>query len=146
MAANSHHPSSISLFHFSKPSSKEGCTIQTFSSSSTSSVQNSCSTNTPHICEGIQSPVINDSSKSPFPTLDTKKSMDVGGTNSMTSTVESLCSENMMLNLLEMLIILGASYKLQENHNSCTSLSVVSKSLTFTKGFLCLGHLCYTLK
>jgi len=51
-----------------------------------------------------------------------------------------------MLNLLEMLIILGASYKLQENHNSCTSLSVVSKSLTFTKGFLCLGHLCYTLK
>ena len=47
----------------------------------------------------------------------------------MTSTVESLCSENMMLNLLETLIILGASYKLQENHNSCTSVSVVSKSL-----------------
>jgi len=43
-----------------------------------------------------------------------------------------------------MLITLGASYKLQENHNSCTNLSVaiVSKSLS-PKDF-CAWDICAT--
>lgn len=35
--------------------------------------------------------------------------------------------------------------QIQDYLNSCASLSVISQSLAFTKGFLCLGYLCVKL-